>query len=571
MKTFYSILLFACLALTSYTFGQVTTFTIAEMQDSTQGCLKQLGVALQIGANSESGADITVDWGDGTQESTGPMAFPANSTPFFSLNHGYSVVGTYMVTVSVYSTTNAAPVGSPLQLSWNASDPANCGYLYIYTYQPSPNVSFSNVPYDFTGADGITTTISPSGNNGIANSYSGLNVANAPYTVSINDTWLLNNGLIQTTPDMTINSFNNWGVADPDQITMTVSCNVPAADPDFVINYSFAAAFVAPLQTGTIYLNICNYACSDTSDAAISLECPPGFIPNTSGLTNALFSGNTLTFDALSLSECISFQIPFTFPGNTPAGSTFQFYATVSHPNDTDLSNNTDTIYAFVFNSYDPNDKTVNKPEQINPDQQETLQYVIQFQNEGNFPALDVVIRDTISANLDLATLTVLGSKHGLATSIDPATRIVTFSFNDINLVPASQDEEASKGYVVYSIQENAGLPINSEIENTAYIYFDFNPAIITNTTYNINSTLGVEETTAEFITLYPNPANTSIRFNGAPVKAAEVIDMTGKQVAGDSHIIANELSVMHLSNGVYQVVIHTEKRIYTEKLIIRK
>lgn len=571
MKLLKALFFLAFIILNRQSFSQAISFTLIPLQDSTQGCFHQLGVGIQTGALPESGASIAVDWGDGGIETIVTPVIPANNCPMISLTHGYFAPGTYVVTASVYSSTNQATVGAPQQLTCNVFDPANCGFVYIYTIQENLNIPIMNVPYDFTGADGITTTIVPAGNTINGNSYSGLNMANAPYTVSINDTWLTTNGLIQTSSDTTINSFEINGIADLWELAMTVACATPATNPDFAINYSFAAAFIAPLQTGTVNMRICNYACLDTSDASVTLECPAGFIPTTSGLTNAAFSGNVLTFDLPSLSDCIDVQIPFTIPGNTPAGMQFLLYATVDHPDDTDSANNSATIYAYIFNSYDPNVKSVNKPQQIDPDQQETLHYVIQFQNEGNFPATDVVIRDTISTNLDLATLTVLGAKHGIATSIDPTTRIVTFSFNDINLAPASQDEEASKGYVVYSIQENAGLPLNSEIENTAYIYFDFNPAIVTNTTYNINSTLGVEESIVEFITLYPNPANTSIQFKGAAVKAVEVFDMTGKAVAGNSLINANELSVAHLSSGVYQVVIHTEKRIYTEKLIIRK
>ena len=185
--------------------------------------------------------------------------------------------------------------------------------------------------------------------------------------------------------------------------------------------------------------------------------------------------------------------------------------------------------------------------------------------------ALDVVIRDTISANLDLSTFQVLGSKHGIATSVDMATRIVTFSFNEINLVPASQNEEDSKGYVVYSIRENAGLALGTEIENTAYIYFDFNPAIITNTTYNINAALATSELSTETISMYPNPANADIRFSGATVVAARIFDMAGKLVVDASTVINNQLSIASLDNGMYHVVIETAQGVQTQKLVVRK
>jgi hypothetical protein len=47
----------------------------------------------------------------------------------------------------------------------------------------------------------------------------------------------------------------------------------------------------------------------------------------------------------------------------------------------------------------------------------------------------------------------------------------------------------------VYSIKLLNNLPIGTQIKNTAYIYFDFNEAVITNTTVNtLSVNVGVEE-----------------------------------------------------------------------------
>ena len=207
----------------------------------------------------------------------------------------------------------------------------------------------------------------------------------------------------------------------------------------------------------------------------------------------------------------------------------------------------------------------------INPAVDETLQYVINFQNEGNFNAIDVVVMDTISPNLDLSTLTVVASKHGVATSVNPVNRVVTFSFNDINLVPASQDEEGSKGFVIFNIRETAGLAVGSEIENTAYIYFDFNAPIITNTTYNINQVLNTSEINAETIVMYPNPTGNSVRFNGAEILEVQMYDLAGKLVLTSTQPANNEISVSELNNGLYQVQIFTQKGLSTQKLVVKK
>jgi fimbrial isopeptide formation D2 family protein len=565
-------MLFATLFAVNTSFGQTTDYELYVFSDSTQGCTSGLYISAVIGSNPETGGVMTINWGDGNIDTHNYTTISGQAFYGIDLIHGYAVAGTYTVTVSIFSGTAGANVDAGQSVTITAYDPANCGFAYISTQQSSPSIWFNDVPYDFTGADGSTVTIIPgNGNPNFSTTYGGLNLANIPYTVSINDAWLANNGLTQVSPDFTITGFGPNGMASPAQTMMEVTCATGVANPDFGINYSYAWGLVAPTQSGHLYLNVCNYACGNTSDAHISIDFPAGFVPDMTGLTNASFTGNTLTFDIPALLGCDWKAIDFTFPGTTQAGTIVDFTATVSHPDDTDASNNSETFVGYVLNSYDPNSKDVNHPTQINPNVQEEMQYVIHFQNDGNFNALDVVVTDVIDTDLDLSTFQLLGSKHGVATSINMATRTITFSFNDANLTPSSDDLEGSQGYVAYRIKENAGLAVGTEIENTANIYFDFNPAIVTNTTYNINQVLAVDKQVLETISMFPNPATSTIRFNGAAVNAAIVYDMAGKQLINATNVLNNELSVAELSNGIYHVTIITAKGIQTQKLVIRK
>ena len=62
---------------------------------------------------------------------------------------------------------------------------------------------------------------------------------------------------------------------------------------------------------------------------------------------------------------------------------------------------------------------------------------------------------------------------------------MVEFNFDNILLPDSIVNEPGSHGYVKYGIKANAGLADFTAVQNTANIYFDFNPAIITNTTSN--------------------------------------------------------------------------------------
>jgi len=567
MKHIY-LLSFFVLFFAGYGSGQTTDYWITRA-DSLYSCVQKLKINVLTGLNGESAGVIGIDWGDGSTDTVN-YTLTLNDYPYFySPDHFYAAAGAYTVNVSVYSGTAGGYVGTGQSLQIVANGPGACGYIYAAADQLSPYTEYGNVPFDFTGADNVTFTMTNQPSEYMYFLYPGLDPGNAPYTVSINDAWLTANNLIQTTPDITISGFTPVGEAIYDTAIMYVDCNNITGNPDFTISM-FGGDLYAVTQAGNIGMTVGNYGCANTADAHVSITFPPDIVPVTTGLTNATFNGTTLEYDILALNATIYQGITINSTVNIPAGTLLAISATVSHPDDTDPSNNTNVSSIYVWNSYDPNFKQVNQPEYIDPDTQEELQYTIHFQNDGNYEALNVKVSDIIDEDLDLSTFELLGSKHGVTTCIDQVSREITFTFHNIHLTPSSEDLEGSQGYLVYKIRENANLPVGTEIENTANIYFDFNPAIVTNTTYNVNQVLIVDEETADLLSLSPNPASSTVRFNGAAVQSAMIFDMTGKLLI-NCEVSDNELSVGDLSNGIYQVFITTVNGISTKKLVIRK
>jgi uncharacterized repeat protein (TIGR01451 family) len=146
-----------------------------------------------------------------------------------------------------------------------------------------------------------------------------------------------------------------------------------------------------------------------------------------------------------------------------------------------------DSISIELTCAYDPNDKQVfpigySEEHYVHPDT--TLEYLIRFQNTGNAPATDVIIRDTIDANLDLSSFQLLTNSHPVYTTVKPADREVEFYFQDIMLPDSVNNEPESHGFVSFSIDINEGAPLLNEINNRVYIFFDNNPPIVTNTTW---------------------------------------------------------------------------------------
>lgn len=138
--------------------------------------------------------------------------------------------------------------------------------------------------------------------------------------------------------------------------------------------------------------------------------------------------------------------------------------------------------------AYDPNDKDVN-PKRMNGYSlmDESLTYLVRFQNTGNAPARTVEIRDSLDADLDPTSFKLISSSHldKLSVRMDSAS-MITFLFSNIDLPDSTSNYDASQGYVLYSVVAKEGLDEFTPVENTANIYFDFNPAIETNTTNNM-------------------------------------------------------------------------------------
>jgi hypothetical protein len=117
------------------------------------------------------------------------------------------------------------------------------------------------------------------------------------------------------------------------------------------------------------------------------------------------------------------------------------------------------------------------------------------------------------------------------------------------------------------------GLTNGTIIHNTAYIYFDYNAPIVTNTTENKFFTdLGLGEWNTETIRLYPNPAENECFIRAeSEIDQITLSDINGKQVVHDfPHSKTTSMNVSDLKQGVYIVTIQTTQSVVTKRLIVR-
>jgi uncharacterized repeat protein (TIGR01451 family) len=544
--------------------AQVNSFNLLYNSIPGIGCHSNMSVCTNTGSLPESGAQIMVDWMDGSSDSMVVFSAP-NSQNCYIFEHDYSQAGIYNALVTVNSGTSGQLAGSTT-IEWVITNTSNCGFFNVISMLNPTATFIQNIPYDVTNGSGLTTTIYPKNSFGNAY-YTELDVSATPYTVGVSSAWLQNNGYIQTSSNFVINSFDATGHALGVPMNMTLECAGNGLLPNLALSSASAFQFIAPIQQGNVNVQVCNVSCGNYANSTIKIAIPTGVTPDVSNLANAIFANDTVTITEAYLSGCISYGFPCSFAGNTPAGTIFDFLVEVSAQGEQDFMFNQASFVATVLNSYDPNDKRCHLPTYIQPDVQENLPFTVRFQNDGNYPALNVVVRDTISTNLDLSTFRFIGSKHPVSYTVDPVSREVVFRFSGIQLLPSVDSLEGSQGYFTYEIKELANLNLNSEIKNMAYIFFDFNPAIITNTTLNINGYAGNPSFQNESIMLFPNPSKGTFQISGIEKGSFYLHSTSGQLILSKEYTNGDLIDVSGLENGFYLVRLTHSKGEFMQKL----
>ncbi|MCP4440528.1 MAG: T9SS type A sorting domain-containing protein [Aureispira sp.] len=258
----------------------------------------------------------------------------------------------------------------------------------------------------------------------------------------------------------------------------------------------------------------------------------------------------------------------------------------------TNLSNGNSSPFIAIdcqpmIAAYDPNDKTA-QPEGYAPPHYiynyTPLDYKVRFQNTGTDTAFRVVIRDTLSAHLDIASIQMGASSHNYTWRVY-GTGILEITFDNIMLPDSNVNEPGSNGFVRFRINQVPNNVAGTVIYNDAAIYFDYNAPIITNETYHtirsgfvtmvITGLNDIDDSEDVEVKVYPNPFKEQATLEVVGADHQELIlkvyDITGREAI--QYISTNnkiEIQRNNLPQGVYIFQLEGDgELIKTGKLIV--
>ncbi len=229
-----------------------------------------------------------------------------------------------------------------------------------------------------------------------------------------------------------------------------------------------------------------NYSPTQVEDVSLVAQIHPQ-VTYRSSTPPGTFDGSTVTWDLGTLPPDATGEVSIVFAiaASTELGEQLTTTATI-YPLEGDVSpsDNSASETETVVGSWDPNAKVVvpagsGEDGFVRADQ--LLSYQVFFENlpSATAEAVNVVVTDTLDANLDWASLELGPVSHPGSLEYTAEEGILSWRFEGINLPPNVNPPEG-EGWVTFQARPNRDLASGTAIRNSATIVFDFNPPIAT-------------------------------------------------------------------------------------------
>ena len=299
--------------------------------------------------------------------------------------------------------------------------------------------------------------------------------------------------------------------------------------------------------------------------------------PMSGALTPSSVNGDTITWninDFALINPSTDFNFYIHIDTTTTIGDTACFQIYVSPvAGDYSPSNNYLSVCYPARNSYDPNEKYMSPSGNIDTSEQ-WFDFMVFFQNTGNAPAERIYILDSLSNYLDAESFTFLTSSHYVITQLLPGN-VLRFNYPNINLSDSTTDEPGSHGFVSFKVKRKLNLSFGTTIANTAYINFDYNPAIKTNiVSATLTSLVGIRQITTDQLVVHPNPFHDGFTVVGfqnstSTKRNLKLVDVLGRVVySAITNSLPATINTSLLSPGVYILSLESEGKFMIKKII---
>jgi uncharacterized repeat protein (TIGR01451 family) len=393
-----------------------------------------------------------------------------------------------------------------------------------------------------------------------------------------------NNGIIylyESNPATTYNfnyttlNANYSSLTTYSNITVPIGSGITTYNfPITVIPYTdvqvFLSQYLAPPRPGFTYQNIIylknNSVQTITSgtltftknDVVSITSIPSGAIANPNGFT--------LSYSNLLPNETRSFVVSMLVPTipTVALGQLLTNSVSATIPvNDVNVNNNTSSLTQTIVGSYDPNDKQESHGGRIVHSTftaNDYLTYTIRFENTGTAEAINVKVDDVLDAQLDETSLQMVASSHDYV--LRRVGNNLSWRFDGINLPPSVPNTQIGHGFITFQIKPKPDYAIGDIIPNFAEIYFDFNPAIITNTcTTEFVETLGNDNFAFANLNYFPNPIKNNLSIsNNSIIDSAEITSILGQNMLSQKvNSLQTEINLSNFPKGIYFVKVKSK------------
>ena len=523
---------------------------------------------------------INVNFGDGS-DTTFRMAIPSSGTfgsTYFTVNHVFTMPGTYAPLVTVTAASGVVGAGSDPSFTMSNTCGTIQGLMYVDVntdcIDDAGDVPLSYFP--IWVAAGTDTTFGGWTND---TGYYSFTIPAGTYTIltdpySYYGYWWGSIASGELTPSCPAGGTYSFTVTASTSATQNFAYVCTAPTSYDVVAEGWNGELVKGDTTCLeIYMGnwwwYSDYVCPATTlSNTVTLTLDPhvhyaGVWPGSSVPT---VSGSTLTWDVASVADFFDFYSAirvyidtFTTIGDTLCNTLYASPTALPDPN---LANNTLNFCGPVLASWDPNGMAVAPQGYGTPGyipNETALTYEVHFQNTGSAAATNITVVDTMSSNIDMATLHVL--KSSAPVDIYTSGNIVKFRFGNIDLPDSTANPLGSVGTIIFGASPKQGLTPGTQIKNQASIYFDYNMPVQTNGVLNTiefaPETVHQVKNAAMSATVYPNPAGDEVYAKTSDNSdfTMTVVDMIGRTVATEKSANGKATAnTQHLPTGLYIV-----------------